>query len=574
MSEHELWNELGNLYFLSGEYRQAVHAYRRAIQLDAGFGRPYSNLALTYVQQGKYEQAIDLYRRSIELLAEDTEKAISWNRLGNVFRHLKDYKQAVVAYRNADELDPESDEADEKPGWLSEPGRDPKAERSVTVEEPLSIEDPFPYAAAEPTAESKAAVEAESTSTWAPMDPTLYQQDTFEALDPGSLTTWGDPNAETPDIDADWPPEAGTEVDFPEIEGDDLPKWISIPDEQPIDAMEYTLEAVDLAAELQEPPGAPEDAGGTDIFGGLEPEPPDPIPATAEAVKVMDVAGLLPAPIETRTAMEASVGSSVTTMDVDIIVESRPTTEFIVAAESTEMPAMEPQAASIPSAESAALATRVEMQATAQAEVAPEEATADELAGLEPQRDPDEVREIEAGLAKYRRVVQVNPKNARAWDTLGNLHKAAGQYKEALLAYQQAIENDPSKALFQHHLGLVFACEGRIDDAINAFQRVIEIEPEHALAHAALGGYYRKKGLEELAQKHVGIAMKSIFDSENEYNRACLAAICGNTDQALELLRIALKNKQTYVDWILRDPDLDFIRTDPRFKQLVSDYAR
>ena len=58
MSEHELWNELGNLYFLSGEYGQAVHAYRRSIQMDESFGRPYSNLALTYVQQGKYEQAV------------------------------------------------------------------------------------------------------------------------------------------------------------------------------------------------------------------------------------------------------------------------------------------------------------------------------------------------------------------------------------------------------------------------------------------------------------------------------------------------------------------------------------
>jgi tetratricopeptide (TPR) repeat protein len=171
-------------------------------------------------------------------------------------------------------------------------------------------------------------------------------------------------------------------------------------------------------------------------------------------------------------------------------------------------------------------------------------------------------------------VTQLNPKNARAWDTLGNLYKSAGQYREALLAYQQAIENDPSRALYHHHMGLVFACEGRTDEAINAFQRVIQLDPDHALAHAALGGYYRKKGLEELAQKHVGIAMKSIFDSENEYNRACLAAICGNTDQALELLRVALRNKQTYVDWILRDPDLDFIRQDPRFKQLISDYAR
>ncbi len=108
MSEHELWNELGNLYFMGGAYNQAVHAYERSIQSDTSFGRPYSNLALTYVQQGKYEEAVELYRRSIELLAEDKEKAISWNRLGNVYRRMNDYDNAICAYQRADELDPDS----------------------------------------------------------------------------------------------------------------------------------------------------------------------------------------------------------------------------------------------------------------------------------------------------------------------------------------------------------------------------------------------------------------------------------------------------------------------------------
>ncbi len=123
-------------------------------------------------------------------------------------------------------------------------------------------------------------------------------------------------------------------------------------------------------------------------------------------------------------------------------------------------------------------------------------------------------------------------------------------------------------------MGLAYAAEGRYEDAVSALEKVIELDPGHSLAHAALGGYYRKMGLDELAQQHIGKAMKSIFDSENEYNRACLEAICGNTDQAIDLLRSALEKKQTYVDWVLRDPDLDFVRQDPRFKQLISDYAR
>ncbi len=58
MSEHELWNELGNLYFMSGAYEQAIHAYSRSIQTDSSYGKPYSNLALIYVHQGKYDEAV------------------------------------------------------------------------------------------------------------------------------------------------------------------------------------------------------------------------------------------------------------------------------------------------------------------------------------------------------------------------------------------------------------------------------------------------------------------------------------------------------------------------------------
>ncbi len=108
MSEHELWNELGNLYFMSGAYNQAANAYQRSIQSDTEFGRPYSNLALTYVQQGRYDEAIELYRRSIELFSADKDKAISWNRLGNVYRRMNDYDNAICAYQRADELDPDN----------------------------------------------------------------------------------------------------------------------------------------------------------------------------------------------------------------------------------------------------------------------------------------------------------------------------------------------------------------------------------------------------------------------------------------------------------------------------------
>jgi tetratricopeptide (TPR) repeat protein len=102
------WNERGNVFFSQGEFDEAINAYNKASQLDPSFGMPYSNLALTYLTQGHYAEAILLYQRSIELLTSDKDRALSWNGLGNAFRCINDYANAVAAYQKAAELDPET----------------------------------------------------------------------------------------------------------------------------------------------------------------------------------------------------------------------------------------------------------------------------------------------------------------------------------------------------------------------------------------------------------------------------------------------------------------------------------
>lgn len=103
-----VWNELGNVYYNTGAFDDAIVAYSKAIDLDRWFAWPYSNLALAYVQKGRFAEAILLYQRSIELFKSEKDKAISWNRLGNVYRRLNDYDNAIAAYQRADELDPDN----------------------------------------------------------------------------------------------------------------------------------------------------------------------------------------------------------------------------------------------------------------------------------------------------------------------------------------------------------------------------------------------------------------------------------------------------------------------------------
>jgi tetratricopeptide (TPR) repeat protein len=115
--EARKWTAKGNAHFNQGALDEAIVAYNKAIQIDPGYGVPYGNLALTYMTHGQFAEAILLYQKSIELLESDREKAISWNGLGNAYRCIDDYGNAVSAYQRAAELDPETggirDQADD-----------------------------------------------------------------------------------------------------------------------------------------------------------------------------------------------------------------------------------------------------------------------------------------------------------------------------------------------------------------------------------------------------------------------------------------------------------------------------
>jgi Tfp pilus assembly protein PilF len=107
------------------------------------------------------------------------------------------------------------------------------------------------------------------------------------------------------------------------------------------------------------------------------------------------------------------------------------------------------------------------------------------------------------------------------------------------------------------------------DKAIQALEKVLTLNPKYILAHCALAGYYRKLGRETDAKIHVAIARPSM-ETEKEYNQACFESISGDSDRALELLELAFEKKQVQPGMIQNDPDLDFIRTDPRFATLLA----
>jgi len=593
MSEHELWNELGNLYFLSGFKKQAVHAYKKSIQLNSDFGKPYSNLALLYTEQEQYEAAINLYKKGLVLLADDVEKAIAWNRLGGIYRKLKDYEKAVCAYQCANELllfkNDKFHELSDQMFYVSSESEslsyevvedrhdiqdhhanftlDVEPEFNETLPELVSVEAEF---LVENTHDHTTS-EDQAGEIVVDANPLL----SVEVPEmPGSVVHGsGSPKPSNGTI-AEKCPQLAAEVETsngPERDSlivEPLDNWLGFkPDNGPSLDNPVVTEDTKTITNVAEPTTLEINANSDHEALSADFELTEPI-AQAE-----EDSGALPVEFA-QTIPEKSTPSGLET-DVkftELVPQAKDElSEKLQDATPFVDNALETGSGFINSL--LPINDEADINGESNSDMGLGDSSRNIVQDVERGTIQGTDKEAVVEEEKLTKQIEINPRSATTWEALGSLYKTAGRYEEAVQAFKQAISIAPGEASYHHNLGLVYAAQGNNKDAYTTFQRVLELNPEHSLTHASLGGYYKKIGLDQLAEKHIGKAMKQIYASENEYNCACLEAICGNNEQAINLLRIAIEKKQTYVEWILRDPDLDSLREDERFKQLIADFS-
>jgi protein O-GlcNAc transferase len=101
---------------------------------------------------------------------------------------------------------------------------------------------------------------------------------------------------------------------------------------------------------------------------------------------------------------------------------------------------------------------------------------------------------LEEAAALYRRLLEIAPQHADAWNLLGATAHQQGRHAEAIEFLEKAIQLLPGQASFHGNLAAVYAASARIDKARNSFQSAVECSPLDPSAHANLGHVLRDMG--------------------------------------------------------------------------------
>ena len=90
----------------------------------------------------------------------------------------------------------------------------------------------------------------------------------------------------------------------------------------------------------------------------------------------------------------------------------------------------------------------------------------------------------------------LNPKNAWAWATVGNIYNGKAEFDKAIFYYQKAVDMNPNIGEAYSGLGHAYMALGKHDKAIVNFSKALAFSPFHssALIYRSRGECYKARG--------------------------------------------------------------------------------
>ncbi|HVI69948.1 MAG TPA: hypothetical protein VM656_00500, partial [Pyrinomonadaceae bacterium] len=101
----------------------------------------------------------------------------------------------------------------------------------------------------------------------------------------------------------------------------------------------------------------------------------------------------------------------------------------------------------------------------------------------------------------------------------------------------------------------------------------LQLDDKDIASNLALASMHKKLGHDAESAKYAALA-RQFVKADDWYALACLESISGNVDAAIENLEHLSRSETFNRQWARIDPDLEWIRDDPRFVAIVGEPAK
>ena len=218
-------------------------------------------------------------------------------------------------------------------------------------------------------------------------------------------------------------------------------------------------------------------------------------------------------------------------------------------------------------------------------------------------------------LAMAGKALDLDPRLADAFAARGEAFRVAGRYNEAIAAFDEALALDPNS--FEANLAYARLARGvgDLERSVELFVRALEVQPTDYQAPLLVQSILNALGRKEEADKYARLGLaraeealklhpegsrpaqlagptaaimgdraeavrwldRALWidpdDAQAQYNAACTWALLGEVDRSLDVLEGWAKRGGALArNWLERDPDLDVIRSHPRFAKLLETF--
>jgi TolB-like protein/DNA-binding winged helix-turn-helix (wHTH) protein/Tfp pilus assembly protein PilF len=203
--------------------------------------------------------------------------------------------------------------------------------------------------------------------------------------------------------------------------------------------------------------------------------------------------------------------------------------------------------------------------------------------------------------AEFKRAIELNANLPSSYDRYAFYLQAMGRHQEALAAVHRAVELDPLSAWYICEEGRILYRARQYEKAVTRYQRALELDPGYvpaldriADAYEQMGKYdealaYAQKYLQATGDSRLGLALRArmyarmgrrreavealrIFEKTRapggDYELAGIYSALGDRDRAITELEKGVETR-SMMPFVFVDPQLDSLRSDPRFQQLL-----